>query len=214
MTDRILKALGATDELEALRIVAEANQFLADVKAATGDETFAGALTVIAGSIRASRELAKVTEKAAEGEQVGTVLAWKSSHDQLPAARAEIETLKEAGRKRDVADLITRGRAEGKLTPATAAFWETRNSSELEAFLACAPRVIPGDAKAPVEAKGGETKIAVNGALTDADGNAYEDIKPMKRAAMKSEDSELYNALRKDWETRGKPPSTKSQAAA
>ena len=40
---------------------------------------------------------------------------------------------------------------------------------------------------------------------SDADGKAYEDIKPAKRAEMQKEDPELYNALRNDWVRRGQP---------
>ncbi len=206
MSDRILKALGATDEHEALRIVAEANQFLADVKGATGRDTFVAALEVINGAVALSREIGVVTEKPIAAEQLGTVLAWKSAHILVPELTTKVAELEEAGRKRDVNDLIAKGKLDGKLTPATAAFWETRNASELEAFLAVAPRVIPGEAK-PGTTQVTPTAIAknANGRVADAKNRVYEQIPTPERASLKKSDPELFNALREDWLAAGSP---------
>ena len=203
MSDRILKALGATDELEALRIVADANAFMGDVKSATGAETFAAALETIKSSVGLSREISKITEKSVSAESLGTVLAWKSSHEQVPGLNEKVANLEEEGRKRDVADLIAQGQREGKLTPATAKHFEARSAEELRTFLAVAPRVIPSEHKQP------KTEIAVgtnaNGAAAAADGRAYEDMKPAERSSLKKSDPDLFNAIRSDWERRGKP---------
>lgn len=209
MTDRILKALGAVDEHEALRFVAEANEFMGKVKAVTGGTTYEETLAVMEPAVKMSREMAAITEQTESASQLGTVLAWKSSHAELPKQQARVTELEEAGRQRDVQTLIKEGLAPnspenkhgGKLTPATAKFWESRPAAELAAFLEIAPRVIPGEVKQAAT----ETKPNASGAAADADGNAYEDIKPAKRAAMQKEDPELYQALRADWVRRGQP---------
>jgi hypothetical protein len=209
MSDRLLKALGAVDEHEALRFIAEANEYMSKVKAVTGCETYEETLAVMTPAVAMSRELTAMTGKAESAEQLGTVLAWKSSHEELPKQQAKVTELEEAGRKRDISNLIAEGlkpnapenKHGGKLTPASAKFWENEPAAKLEAFLAVAPRVIPGEVKqASMEAKTND-----NGAAADADGHAYEDIKPAKRAEMQKEDPELYNALRNDWVRRGQP---------
>lgn len=219
MTDRILKALGAKDEHEALRAIAEANEFMASVKTATGRETYAGALEVIGNGVSLAREMALITEESESAKQLGTALAWKSSHGALPAATAKITELEEAGRARDVAGLIKEGLAPnspdnkhgGKLTPATAKFWETRPAAELAAFLEIAPRVIPGEVR---QERSGDAKLNEVGAAADSEGKAWEDIKPAKRAAMQKSDPELYKVLRDDWVKRGEPaPKAKTAAA-
>lgn len=219
MTDRILQALGAKDEHEALRLITQANEFMAQVKDTCGGrETYAETLAVMGPAIQLSREIGTLTAKTDSAEQLGTVLAWKSSHEELPKAQARLIELEESGRARDVAALVKEGMAPnspenkhgGKLTLATAKFWETRPAAELAAFLEIAPRVIPGEARQE------RTEVATNGAgaAANAEGLAWEDIKPAKRAAMQKEDPELYAVLRNDWVSRGEPaPKPKSAAA-
>lgn len=217
MTDRILKALGAKDEHEALRAIAEANEFMASVKTATGRDTYAGALEVISNGVSLHREMALITEENESAKMLGTVLAYKSSHGALPPALAKVLELEEAGRARDVATLVKEGLAPnspenkhgGKLTPATAKFWETRPAAELAAFLEIAPRVIPGE----VRQERTDAKTNEVGAAADAEGKAWEDIKPAKRAAMQKEDPDLYRVLRDDWVKRGQPAPKPKTAA-
>jgi hypothetical protein len=213
MTDRILKLLGATDELDALRVIEEANKFLSDVKETTGRESFAGSLEVMRGAISLSREIATITEKPAE-ETLGVVMAWKSSHERLPAVETDKLALEEKVRVQDVAALIKAGletpRAganehAGKLTPATAKFWETKSASELQAFLAIAPRVMPGEVKQAPPA--GPTVFSQNpqGRVSTADGKVFEELLPMALQTLKKSDRPLYDAMRSDWERVGKP---------
>jgi hypothetical protein len=214
MTDRILKLLGATDELDALRVIEEANKFLGDVKAATGRETFDGSLEVMRSAVALSREIATITDKPAE-ESLGVVMAWKSSHERLPAIEKDKSDLEEKVRAQDVAALIKAGletpRAganehAGKLTPATAKFWETKSAAELTAFLAIAPRVMPGEVKQAPPA--GPTVFSQNsqGRVATADGKVYEELLPMALQDLKKADRPLYDAMRSDWERVGKPP--------
>lgn len=212
MSDRILEALGAKDELEALRIIAEANQFLTDIKEATGRETFAASLSVIRNSVSFSREIQATTEKG-EQESLGVVLAWKASHEQLPRVQEEVVKLSTAAKERDVENLCREGLAPagsgehgGKLTPAMADYWRERKDPEaLAAFLKIAPRVIPAAAKqaAPVSP-------AADFVPALADGRKYEDIAPAERAKLKRNDAALYEAMHNDWLARGKPAASAS----
>ena len=215
MTDRILKALGATDEHEALRMVAEASEFMQNINQLTGRETYAGSLEVIRNDNTLSHEILATTEKKNSAEALGTVLAWKSASVELPKAQERVNELEEAGRARDVAALIKSALSTaapssenphaGKLVPATAKFWETRAASELEAFLAVAPRVIPTAATPGAGATTSNATQVVNGRAADAQGRKYEEISASERASLKRSDSVLFNALREDWIAAGRP---------
>ncbi len=217
MTDKIFKALGATDEHDALRIIAEGNQFMADVKAATGEETFVSAVSVIKAGVSLSRDLVAVTGKNSAAEQLGVVLAFKSSHEELPKANDKIKALEEDGRKRDVNALIKMALATeapselnphaGKLTTATAKFWETRDAKELEAFLAVAPRVLPTQAKQATGNDGTPSTRNAAGRVVDSQGRTYEQIPSQQRVEQKKLDPEMFNAIRDSWIEAGRPAS-------
>jgi hypothetical protein len=206
MSDKILEVLGAKDEHEALRMVAEANQFLADVKEATGRETFALALGVIKTNATLATEVCKVTDKP-NSEAIGVLLAWQASHLLVPELQKANSDLNEKVRAQDVAALVAQGKAEGKLTPAMAKHFEAKSADELRAFLAVAARVIPGDNKQPPKESSGGADPATNeqGRVTNADGQTYEQMKPSARSALKKSDAPLFNALHDDWVKAGKP---------
>lgn len=217
MTDRILKALGATDEHDALRMVAEAAEFMQGINALTGRDTYNGSLEFLRSATALTREVLAATDKKETSEALGVVLAFKASHEELPKVQTKVCELEEAGRQRDVAALIKAGLSTqppsaenphaGKLVPATAKFWETRTAAELESFLAVAPRVIP-TAATPGASNASTTSASatvVNGRAADTKGRTYEQITPSERAALKKSDPDLFNALRTDWEAAGKP---------
>jgi hypothetical protein len=211
MTDRILQALGARDELEALRIIEEANEFTTNLKAATGREGFSGMLEIVRNAVGFQREIGNVTERTDKPQEcLGVVLAWKSSHDALPAAQSEVQRLTEQHNVPEVARLCKEGLAPagtgehgGKLTPALAEYWTGRKDPvELEAFLKVAPRAIPAAARPPAK----EPKSPDNSAVPAiADGRKYEELKPAERASLKKEDAPLYELMHSDWLARGKP---------
>src|SRR3954469_23364266 len=70
MSDRLLKALGAVDEHEALRFIAEANEYMAKVKTVTGSETYEETLAVMTPAVAMSRELTAMTGKSESAEQL------------------------------------------------------------------------------------------------------------------------------------------------
>lgn len=207
MSAALFEALGAENETQALRIVAEANQFLADIKAITKFERFDASTAAMRGAFALAREIEKVTEKPTS-EAIGVVMAWKASADQLGPMAARSAELEETLRSRDVDALIEKGlqtpgpgcsEFAGKLTPATAGFWKSKTAEEVKAYLAIAPRVIPMMLK-PVE-----QPTASAGAAADANGQRWEDMKPTVLAALKKTDPTLHGALRSDWVARGKP---------
>jgi len=210
--DKLLEALGATDENEALRMMAETNQFLQDVKEATGRDSFDGARSVLRSAIPFAREIEKHTDKPMT-EAIGVVLAWKSSHDKLPAVEAKVTELEESIRVKDVMALIAQGLQKpgpgasehaGKITPATAEYWKTRNVSEVRQYLAVAPRVLEMQQRPPTgDPK--ESAHANTAASAAFSGRKYEDITPSERAELNETDPLLYNALRDDWIVRGEP---------
>lgn len=222
MSDKILKALGATDEHDALRIIAEGNQFMADVKAATGEETFVSALSVIKAGVGLSRDLVAVTGKNSAPEQFGVLLAFKASAEELPKVNDRVKALEEEGRKRDVSALIkmaldTGAPTElnphaGKLVPATAKFWETRDAKELEAFLAVAPRVLPTQAKQAVSNDGTPATRNAAGRVTDTKNRTYEQMPSQDRLDLKKSDPDLFNAIRDSWVEAGKPANEAARA--
>lgn len=213
--DKLLEALGATDENDALRLLAEGNQFMEDVKQATGRETFEGALSVLRSSVSFARDLEKQTEKTTP-EALGVVLAWKSAFEKLPAVEARVGELEETVRLKDVQALIAQGLQKpgpgasehaGKLTQATAEFWKTQPVAQLRAFLAVAPRVMPTEASQPsVNPNSGSPDLAKTHADAAFSTKKYEDITPSERAEINRTDPILYAALREDWVARGEPP--------
>lgn len=220
MSDRIIKLLGAQDEHEGLRIVEETNQFMRDMKAVTGLDSYAGILTLVESSVALNREIKTITEKDSSPEQLGTILAYKASHLELPKVQEQIGELAEAGRRRDVASLVKMALSTekpsdlnphaGKLVPATAKFWEAESAEKLEAFLKVAPRVIPSEAKQGLAntSSAAATTTTPAGRMADANGRTYEMIPPAEQTALKRTDSDLFNALRNDWVTAGKPVNT------
>lgn len=221
MTDRIIKLLGAQDEHEGLRIVEETNQFMRDMKAVTGLDSYASIVALAESSVGLNREIKTITEKDSSAEQLGTILAYKASHLELPKAQAQLVELAEAGRRRDVANLVkmalsTEKPSEqnphaGKLVPATAKFWEAESAEKLEAFLKVAPRVIPSEAKQAAANTSGSpaaTTTTPAGRMADSSGRTYEMIPPAEQTELKRTDRELFNALREDWVASGKPVNT------
>lgn len=208
--EKLLEALGAKDLADAYRIVAETNQFVADLREVTGQETIDGMLASVRDAVPANRELKAITGKGS-AESVGIVLGWKSAADQLPKRDERVAELEEQLRRRDVGDLIKQGIASGQLTPATAKLMEGYSVEQLKAFLAVAPRVIPGKAEQPARAS--DVGATPPPAAVLADGRKFEDLAPAEQSALLKSDPDLYKALRDDWEQRGKPRRAQQRAA-
>lgn len=215
MTDRLLKALGAIDEHDALRAISQANEFMANVKIATGRETFAESLDVISNSVALSREIGTITAKP-DAESIGVVLAWKMASEQNPGLQARVTELEEEGRSRDVDALIkmalsTEAPSEenpyaGKLTKPLAAKMRDEfkfTAPQMKSFLDAKSRELPMPAKPGAQSPSAVKNAA--GRVADSQGRTYENIPPSERVALKKADPDLFNALREDWQTAGSP---------
>jgi hypothetical protein len=215
MTNRILAALGATDELEALRLVAEAGEFMQSVHKVTGFTTYTESLEVLKTNAGLSREVLAATEKPA-AEALGTVLAWKADAAKVPEMSTRIATLEEEGRTRDVDALINQALATdapsdlnphaGKLTKPQAAYLRDvlkLDATQMASYLGTKNRELP----MPTKQGKAEIAAATNGAgrICDTQNRTYEQIPTPERVALKKSDPDLFNAIRSDWEAAGKP---------
>jgi hypothetical protein len=203
-----LDAAGEPDETAGVRAATELVKFAADIQALCGEgkESFSAQLSELRSLAALAREVHTATDNATGGA-IGIVLAWKASHEERPKLEEQIAELKKSTQSRDLNDLLERGKAEGKLTPATAAFWEAKADVEsLREFLKVATRAIPGEKKPPSAAV---SDLGVNalGAATLANGKAYEDLSAKELADLRGSEGgeDLYQAIRADWIKRGKP---------
>ncbi len=217
MSDTLISALGAKNEHEAVRAIAQANEFMASVKAATGVETFTENLAIIVASISLSREIVGITGKP-DAESIGTVLAWKMANEQNPGLQARVTELEEEGRSRDVDALIkmalsTEAPSEenpyaGKLTKPLAAKMRDEfkfTAAQMKSFLDAKSRELPMPAKPGASSSAVSTVKNAAGRAADGQGRTYELIPPTERVSLKKADPDLFNALRDDWLAAGSP---------
>jgi len=227
MTDRVFKALGAADELEALRIVENMNKFMTSVKAVTGHDTFSTSLSAMKVAFSFLKEVtatAVTAEETADGVAtpspdalLGKILAWKDAHGKLPAAETKVAELEEAVRSDRVEALIAQGREDvrpgcgehaGKITPNLATFLRNKKASaeEVEEFLKATSRVLPGAVNQPAVHSGSPITTNAEGRVVNSEGKTYEMILPVARQALKAADEHLWKAMKDDWTKFGCPP--------
>lgn len=202
MSKAILDALGVDDEVSALRSIAEFTQFLNGVLEATGKSKSGEALVAVRQSAALSRNVAELTGEQPAGS-IGILTAWKSAFDQHPELEARIGELESQVDSRDRAELISRGQAERKLSPATASYWAEcdehgkpkRSLSDLRAFLASAPPIVPVPERQP---KGQGDGLA--------GGKSYDDLTPMeKHQLLEQMGAEAFQAFRAESRRRVNP---------
>ena len=195
MSKAILDALGVTDEVSALRAIAEFTTFLNGVKDAVGAGKLGECVLRVQDNASLVRQVTEVTGKP-QVEVVGTVLAWKSAAEALPEAQKESADAKAEVDKRDRAELLKQGRDERKISPGMVAYWtETdehakpkRSTEDLRAFLKSAPILMPTAIKQP----------AIEGASPGSD-KLYEDMAPMeKHELLDAVGQEQFDAIVED----------------
>ncbi len=227
MTDRVFKALGAGDELEALRIVENMNKFMASVKAVTGHDTFSTSINAMKVAFSFLKEVtatAVSAEQAADGVAapspdalLGQILAWKDAHGKLPASEAKVAELEEAVRADRVEALIAQGREDvrpgcgehaGKMTPNLASYFRNKKATaeEVEEFLKATTRVLPGAVNQPAVHSGSPITTNAEGRVVTSEGKTYEQLLPVARQELKAADKHLWEAMKNDWEKFGCPP--------
>lgn len=140
MSKKLIEALGAETEEQALEIAARA----------------ASSLAAAEGAITVGADLAILTGKPL-AEAMGVVHAWRAAHERLPEIEAERdEAVAEVGR-RDAEAAASRKAAAinaladaGKVTAAMRPVIESMTIEQIEAFASVAPVVVPGAGSKPV----------------------------------------------------------------
>lgn len=197
MSDKLIKALGANDEDEALKIAAAAAATVAAAESAinftaavceatgkSGDEAVA-----VVSQWKANAEFAaSVRELAgADGDKARAVLdSWKASHERLPSVESERDEAVAEVAARDTkaaearkADLMKQIADAGKCTEATREQLATNSIDYLEQWLATAPVVVPGAGAKPVREPETSSAVALTSEdrkVADALGISHEDF--------------------------------------
>lgn len=140
MLNKILAALGAKDEAEALAFA----------------EKVPGLITGAQAAIETADALCKVTGKPLT-EALAVVEAWRVGSEQVPVLHAKLaeyeateKTRAEAAAKAERDALIVSALEAGKLVVAQRTWAETQTADQLRAYLEAAPVVVPGAGKAPI----------------------------------------------------------------
>lgn len=159
-------------------------------------------------------------------EALGTVEAWKQSHDQLPTVQKDLVEARGAGERTELDNVIEKGRTDKRLTKATADKYRARVEAHWKAT--AEGKQPEGDALSLAAAKACIEELPVQPHLAahvdetrkppamptlgSHDGKKYEDLTPGERADLRSQDGgeEIYAALRLDWVQRGKPKASKA----
>jgi capsid assembly protease len=165
-------------------------------------------------------ELLALCGKTSMPEAIGAVrglVATKASHDQLVAS---LEADKETARKAAVESIFSMAVQTGKRTATeieaarasmkagTLVLDTDDKVAAYKAEIEASPARYPG--RPAASGQGSDSlKQPVEGALV---GKNWEDMKPMERDALYRQNQAAYNALKTDWEQRGRPTSAKPGA--
>jgi ATP-dependent protease ClpP protease subunit len=140
MSTKLIEALGAKTEEEALQIAAKA----------------ISTITAAESAVATVEELTKVTGQPV-ASALAVVQAWKVGSERLPEVEAELATVKAELLARDTAAAAARldatvkaGLEAGKLTAALEPWARAQTVEALDAYLAVAPVLVPGAGKATV----------------------------------------------------------------
>lgn len=108
----------------------------------------AQAITAFEHIVGTSRKLIEATGAATEGEALGTVSAWKASHERVGELNARLAKIEAETAKAEVKALVDAAIKDGKATPAQRDSLMLMSPETLKAFVAAAP-VIHKPAKDP-----------------------------------------------------------------
>jgi phage I-like protein len=121
----------------------------------------------------------------------GIMQANKASATELLTVKAKLETLESERRSERVTNLIEKGRADRKLTPALEAWAKTQTPEALEAFLSAAPTITA--LAAPENLEPGEGK---GGAQITHNGKTWDQLEPADKHNLYIENKALYDQMR------------------
>lgn len=132
---------------------------------------------------------------------IGTVTGWRDGAQRVEQLSQELEQLKGERSSERVKALLDQGEADGKLTPAsrealTKALADTNghvDPARIEAYLASAPKVVPGSSHGPSEPTGGAPAGA---GRVDTRGKTWEQLSNVERHNLAVQDPEEFRRLR------------------
>lgn len=150
MSKKLLEALGAKTEEEALALIAAATEEVASLKAKVSTlEPGAALLAQVETAIGSSGE-AVLGAIVALQDASGRLVAVTEERDKLKAERDAAEKAHaEEKAKAEFEALVTKGINDGTITPGLEAWARSVNADVLRGFLAQAPRAIPAVGSAP-----------------------------------------------------------------
>jgi ATP-dependent Clp protease protease subunit len=109
----------------------------------TDAATEAQALVAFEHMVGASRRLIEITGATTEGQALGTVTAWKASHDKVTEMTAKVQKIEADAAAAEVKTLADQAIKDGKATPKQRESLLLMSPETLKAFIAAAP-VIAG----------------------------------------------------------------------
>jgi hypothetical protein len=173
--------------------------------------TEAEALAALSALSDAQRELLAITGKSSQAEALGTLRGWSRTAIAHADLVAKVEADKAAARTAAVEEIFSMAVKTGKRTPAEV--------EAARASMAAGTLVLDTDAKvaaykaeieasparygAPGGAGGSGHKPPAEGSLVTKN---WEQMKPMEKDKLYRENPAAFQALKADWEARGKPP--------
>lgn len=202
---RVAMALGLPESADENSLLAKitahreehtrATQLVAEVEALAGGKRGIDALAVLRQHSKFAAEV-EALASAKGPEALGALQAWKSAAEQLPSVQAQVQELKQANEDAERAQLVAKGQAERKLSPALIAHFKDKPVAELRGYLAVASPIIPEELKQP------RTQASGDGSAPDLGGKRWEDLKPIEKHNLSVEAPEVYAALAEDYRTR------------
>lgn len=107
----------------------------------TESATEVQAIAAFDAMVGTSRQLIEITGAATEGQALGTVTAWKASHDRVTEMSAELTKIRADSAAAETKALVDGAIKDGKAAPAQRDALLTMSPESLKAFLAAAPAI-------------------------------------------------------------------------
>jgi phage I-like protein len=147
------------------------------------------------------RRLIALTECGQPAEAVRIVLEWKEQAARVETLARRVEALEAEATAHEVLTLVDQAMRQGQLTPAQRG-WAVKlgqnDVDSLRTFLASAPRVLPmGERLVPPPGGSGSPAGVV-------DGQRWEDLRPVEKAALYESNRAAYEALKAAHERGGR----------
>lgn len=147
----------------------------------------------LARTSKFSRDVTALTGQDSLEKSLGVLAAWKTGAEQTDTLSKKLEKLEGERGAEKLSALLEQGKRDGKLSPAMIESWASKQTPEaLEAFLAVAPRVIPGSAETKEPAP---TATTSSPALT-FNGKTWAQLAPIEKHNLFVDNKDLYDAMK------------------